>query len=101
MICDLDPERIADNLNSNIPNESDEVPISKSVMPTLTNAMGISPWSVIFPDALGGPRDFDYAIVELDRVVIGRTPLETGRIGVAPVGTDLVIAGHPSGKNMH
>jgi hypothetical protein len=39
----------------------------------------------------------DYALVELDRPVGGRTPATLGRNTETPVGTPLYIIGHPSG----
>ena len=39
----------------------------------------------------------DYAVVQLDRDVVGRTPLQIRRSGVIAVNSSLVVVGHPSG----
>lgn len=39
----------------------------------------------------------DYAVVELDRPVLDRTPLKFRQSGKAEVGDELVVIGHPSG----
>lgn len=39
----------------------------------------------------------DYALIELDRVVEGREPLEFRKSGTASVGDKLVVIGHPTG----
>lgn len=40
---------------------------------------------------------YDHAVIRLDRAVVGRTPLAVRGSGTPSVGTDLVVAGHPSG----
>ena len=42
-------------------------------------------------------EDDDYAIIELDRKVVGRTPLKMNTKRNIKAGTDLFIMGHPSG----
>lgn len=39
----------------------------------------------------------DYALVRLDRVVTGRTPLKVRTTGKVKTNTDIVVIGHPSG----
>jgi V8-like Glu-specific endopeptidase len=39
----------------------------------------------------------DYALIELDREVVGRTPLKFRRSGKPSVGDEIVVIGHPSG----
>lgn len=39
----------------------------------------------------------DYAVIKLDRPVVGRTPLKFRKDGVVKVGDDLVVIGHPAG----
>ncbi len=39
----------------------------------------------------------DYAVIKLDRPVVGRTPLKFRKQGVVNVGDDLVVIGHPAG----
>jgi len=39
----------------------------------------------------------DYAIIQLDRPVVGRTPLKVRKTGDVRVGDPLVVIGHPSG----
>ncbi|MBK25328.1 MAG: hypothetical protein CME70_15140 [Halobacteriovorax sp.] len=42
----------------------------------------------------------DYAVIQLDRPVKGRTPLKFRRKGKAKIGDSLVVIGHPSGIPM-
>lgn len=42
----------------------------------------------------------DYAVIQLDRPAVGRTPLKFRRKKKARVGTKLVVIGHPSGLPM-
>lgn len=44
----------------------------------------------------GGNGD-DYAMIELDRAVVGREPLKVRKTGRIAVGTDIVVIGHPTG----
>lgn len=39
----------------------------------------------------------DYAVIQLDRNVVGRNPLKIRRSGTITVGSPLVVIGHPSG----
>ena len=55
--------------------------------------------------ALGTDRDYDFAVVALDRAVeiggVPRTPLSIGSVGVPQLGEDLILVGHPSGTVLH
>lgn len=42
-------------------------------------------------------QDNDYAVIQLDRDVVGRSPLEIRRQGAITIGSPLVVIGHPSG----
>lgn len=42
-------------------------------------------------------RGADWALVKLDRPVVGRAPLKISRAGTPPKGTPLVVIGHPAG----
>lgn len=42
-------------------------------------------------------RLMDYALIRLDRKVMGRAPLEFRQRGILPAATPLVVIGHPSG----
>src|SRR5690606_7248906 len=42
-------------------------------------------------------RGADYAVIELDRDVVGHTPLKIRRTGSVSVGDELVVIGHPAG----
>jgi hypothetical protein len=42
-------------------------------------------------------NNLDYAVVKLDRPVVGHQPLEIRRSGQVSMGTPLIIAGHPLG----
>ena len=42
----------------------------------------------------------DYAVIQLDRPVVGRAPLKFRRHKKAKIGTKLVVVGHPSGLPM-
>lgn len=42
-------------------------------------------------------ENFDYAIIKLDRPVVGREPLKFRKTGKLADNTDLVVIGHPSG----
>jgi len=51
----------------------------------------------ILTSAYARGKDLDFAIVQLDRKVEGRTPLELRTEGRVKDGTNLAIIGHPSG----
>lgn len=46
---------------------------------------------------LSGPTDSDFAIIRLERKVVGRNPLPIRKQGKVSVGDGLVVIGHPSG----
>lgn len=50
--------------------------------------------------AYSSSQYLDYAVVRLDRKVEGRKPLRFNRVGVANVGDDLIIMGHPTGMSL-
>jgi V8-like Glu-specific endopeptidase len=50
----------------------------------------------ILNHALNREKQRDFALIELDRVVEGRTPLKFRTEGKVEVNTDLVVIGHPS-----
>ncbi len=45
----------------------------------------------------GGAGEIDYAIIQLDRNVLGRKPLQIRRSGIVSIGSPLLVIGHPSG----
>ncbi len=70
-------------------NESDD--------PTVFPADTIYSCKKIIKQELSSSQRLDYALIQLDRPVTGRTPLPFRQVGKAPVGTPLVVIGHPSG----
>ncbi len=52
--------------------------------------------SIVSTKLTGRPNK-DYALIELDRPVVGKTPLKFRRRGRVKKGTELVVIGHPSG----
>lgn len=46
---------------------------------------------------VGGSNQSDYAVIELDRVVTGREPLNYRSSGIVEKGAELTVIGHPAG----
>ena len=51
----------------------------------------------VISTVLEGGNGNDYAIIELDRAVVGRAPLAVRKTGRVAVGTEIVVIGHPTG----